>query len=172
MALGKIMSSLYGVKKYLGMLAGVSTLIGCVHAQEPNNNVKAALQPVRMNNAYIRGEGLEPLTPWPVKMQIRPIKSHRLVTWFAGEKLVVMVYEADDGLLQFTDLPYDEHVNLLNGTATLISQDGERHEFKAGDHFVVPKGWTGTWELKDNYRELITFEAESLDYAMKLWALE
>jgi uncharacterized cupin superfamily protein len=128
-----------------------------------------SLQPVRLNPELLEGKGLEPLVPWPVAMQLRPIATHRLVTWYAGEKLSSMVYDADDGLLQFTDLPYDEFVQILKGSATLTSADGTRHVFKAGDYFVAPKGWTGTWELKDGYRELITFETQSLEYAMATW---
>jgi len=128
-----------------------------------------SLQPVRLNPELLEGKNLEPLEPWPAKMQLRPVDTHRVVTWYIGEKLTSMIYDADDGLLQFTDLPYDEFVQILSGTATLTSVDGERHVFKKGDYFVAPKGWTGTWELKDKYRELITFETKSLEYAMSTW---
>jgi len=123
-----------------------------------------------MNPVYASGKELEALTaPWPKSMLIEPIKSHRLRTWYQGEKLTVMVYEADNGKIQFTNLPYDEHVHLLHGRAILKSLDGTRHEFVAGDEFVAPKGWTGTWELRDGYRELITFETQSINYAMQAW---
>jgi uncharacterized cupin superfamily protein len=128
-----------------------------------------SLQPVRLNPEHLQGKGLESLVPWPAAMQLRPVATHRIVTWYSGEKLSCMVYDADDGLLQFTDLPYDEFVQILNGTATLTSADGTRHVFKTGDYFVAPKGWTGTWELKGGYRELITFETKSLEYAMATW---
>jgi uncharacterized cupin superfamily protein len=127
------------------------------------------LQPVRLPPAFLQGEGLAPLAPWPQHMQLRPIASHRLVQWYAGEKISSMIYDADDGLLEFIDLPYDEQVTVLNGEAVLTSQDGERHVFVKGDVFVAPKGWTGTWELRDGYRELITFETGSLAYAMQKW---
>jgi uncharacterized cupin superfamily protein len=128
-----------------------------------------SLQPVRLNRAQLEGQGLAPLAPWPEKMQLRPVASHRLLTWYAGEKLTSMIYDADDGLLQFTDLPYDELVQILKGSAILTSSDGTRHVFETGDHFVAPKGWTGTWELKDSYQELVTFETKSLEYAMSAW---
>lgn len=127
------------------------------------------LQPVRLSREYMEGKDLEALTSWPAAMQVRPIATHRVVTWYAGEKLTSQVYDADDGVLQFTDLPYDEFVRILNGTAILTSVDGARHVFKAGDCFIAPRGWTGTWELKDGYRELIVFETKSLEYAVKSW---
>ncbi len=138
-------------------------------AAEPDAEAKRKLQPVPLDPAVKDGVGLDSLIPWPKAMMLRPIATHRVKQWYTGEKLSAMVYDADDGLLQFTDLPYDEQVTLLRGTATLISQDGQRHVFHAGDTFIAPKGWTGTWELKGGYRELITFETASLDYAMKKW---
>jgi len=90
-----------------------------------------------------------------------------LVHWYVGVELTSMIYEASDGVIRLTDLPYDEHARLLKGTAILTSVDGKVHEFRAGDTFVVPKGWNGTWEFKDGYREEITFETESLNQAMK-----
>lgn len=145
------------------------TLEASLEAEEGKPAAQKNLQPARLDKAYIEGRGLEQLAPWPKAMQLKQVASHRYKTLYAGEKLTVMVYEADDGVLQFTDLPYDEHVHLLSGTAILTSQDGRRHVFKAGDDFVAPKGWTGTWELRDGYRELITFETQSLNYAMKEW---
>lgn len=127
------------------------------------------LQPVRLDLALTEGKGLEDLVPWPQKMMLRNVPTHRVLQWYTGEKLSAMVYEADDGLLQFTDLPYDEQVTVLNGICILTSQDGVRHEFKKGDVFVAPKGWTGTWEFQEGYRELITFETQSLNDAMAAW---
>ena len=129
-------------------------------------------EPVALDDATRRGSALEAMAPWPEAMQVRPIASHRLRTWFEGEKLTSMVYDADDGVLRFDDLPYDEQVCLLAGTAVLTTDGGSAQTFTAGDVFVVPKGWSGTWELRDGYRELITFECESIAYAMKRWGLE
>jgi uncharacterized cupin superfamily protein len=129
----------------------------------------ATLRPVKLNGEHIAGRQLQPLGPWPTPMQLRPIATHRVITWYTGEKLTSQVYDADDGLLQFVDLPYDEFVRVLNGTAILTSADGLRQVFEAGDHFIVPKGWTGTWELKNGYRELIVFETKSLEHAVATW---
>lgn len=151
-------------------VGGILGFAAKLSAGEGGTTGGKALQPVRMNPAYAAGQDLETFPgPWPSSMLVEPIKSHRYKTWYQGEKLTVMVYEADNGKLRFSNLPYDEHVHLLHGRAILTSQDGTRHEFSAGDDFVAPKGWTGTWELRDGYRELITFETQSLDYAMKAW---
>lgn len=127
------------------------------------------LEPTKINRDNLEGKGLELLDPWPDHMQLVRLKSHRYLTCFAGEKLSIAVYEAEDGVLKLTDFPYDEQCTVLSGRAILTSEGGEPQEFKQGDTFVVPKGWNGTWEMKDGYRELITFETQSYEYAMKTW---
>lgn len=139
-------------------------------SNEPQAEAAAGLlHPVRLASEHLEGKGLETLVPWPAEMQLVPLVSHRVIQWYTGPKLSCMVYDADDGLLKFTDLPYDEHVVVLNGTATLTSLDGKVEVFNKGDVFVAPKGWCGTWQLSGQYRELICFETESLDYAMNKW---
>ena len=46
-------------------------------------------------------------------------------------------------------ISYTEHelCVLIEGRVRLESSDGERWEFRAGDAFVVPSGFTGTWEV-------------------------
>lgn len=51
----------------------------------------------------------------------------------------------------------------------LTSVDGHRQIFDPGDDFIVPKGWSGTWQLSGQYREIATFETRSLDAAMQRW---
>jgi uncharacterized cupin superfamily protein len=44
---------------------------------------------------------------------------------------------------------YTEHefCVLFEGRVRIESSGGERHEFRAGDAFVVPAGFEGTWEV-------------------------
>ena len=78
---------------------------------------------------------------------------------FRGE-LVVEVYEAAPGKFQIV-APYDEFIHILDGELILVAEDGERFEYKAGNWVMLPKGWTGTWENRGNYRELIAAERKS-----------
>jgi uncharacterized cupin superfamily protein len=38
----------------------------------------------------------------------------------------------------------------------LVTSDvgGKVHEFRAGDTFVIPKGWAGTWDMKSHFKKL------------------
>jgi uncharacterized cupin superfamily protein len=51
---------------------------------------------------------------------------------------------------------YSEHefCHLLAGRVVITSDSGERAEFSAGDSFVVPAGFTGTWEVITDCRKL------------------
>jgi uncharacterized cupin superfamily protein len=115
------------------------------------------------------GTGLESMAPWPQTMQARKVGKHAVKQWFHGEQLTSMVYQVDEGMLQFPPLPYDEHVCVLSGRAVLTTDGGKRYEFVAGDVFVAPKGWSGTWEFFEGYRELCTFETKTIDATMDEW---
>jgi uncharacterized cupin superfamily protein len=47
-----------------------------------------------------------------------------------------------------------EFCHLLEGRVALTSQGGRRWEFAAGESFVVPAGFIGTWEVIEDCRKL------------------
>ena len=47
-----------------------------------------------------------------------------------------------------------EFCHLLQGRVVLSNVAGQRWEFVAGDSFVVPAGFVGTWEVLENCRKL------------------
>jgi uncharacterized protein len=61
---------------------------------------------------------------------------------------------------------YTEHefCHLLEGRVVITSDAGERHEFSRGDTFVMPAGFSGTWEVIEECRKLYAiFEARSVN---------
>ncbi|RUM99537.1 DUF861 domain-containing protein [Pseudaminobacter arsenicus] len=44
----------------------------------------------------------------------------------------------------------DEFCYLVKGHARLISDSGEVSEFRAGDAFVIPNGFSGCWEIVEH----------------------
>ncbi len=83
-----------------------------------------------------------------------------------GDQLILEVYEDDPATFR-DDEPYiyDEFVWVLSGKLILTDADGEVQEFVAGDSLVVPKGWTGTWQMLGNYREFIVIERGAYEEA-------
>ncbi|MEM7568841.1 MAG: cupin domain-containing protein [Pseudomonadota bacterium] len=50
---------------------------------------------------------------------------------------------------RYDSYPVNEFMYIFEGSVTLIDDSGE-HVFRAGDSFVLPKGFSGTWQ-QDEY---------------------
>jgi uncharacterized cupin superfamily protein len=44
----------------------------------------------------------------------------------------------------------------------LTLDDGRTFEFEQGDSLVVPKGYKGSWEMPERYRELVVVDTEAI----------
>lgn len=78
---------------------------------------------------------------------------------FYGEQLIMEVYEDDPATFNMDEpATFDEFVFILSGKLILTDADGVSQEFVAGDSLVVPKGFTGTWQMLGNFRELVAIE--------------
>jgi uncharacterized cupin superfamily protein len=83
-----------------------------------------------------------------------------------GEELIMEVYEDGPATFRFDEpFPFDEFVSVLNGKLILTGTDGVSQEYVAGDSLVVPKGFSGTWQMLGNYRELVVIERDSYEEA-------
>jgi uncharacterized protein len=77
----------------------------------------------------------------------------------ASNQFFAGVWEATRGAwrVRYTE---NEFCHLLSGRIVITSETGERLEFAAGDSFVVPSGFAGTWEVVEDCRKLYAiFEA-------------
>ena len=83
---------------------------------------------------------------------------------FYGEQLIIEVYEDGPATLRFDEpFIFDEFVTVLSGKVILTGPDGDPQEFTAGDSLVIPKGFTGTYQMLGNYRELIVIERNAYE---------
>lgn len=55
-------------------------------------------------------------------------------------------WEGAGGSLVLEAYPYAEVCVMLTGVVALVDSEGGRREYRAGDAFVVPVGFTGVWE--------------------------
>tara|TARA_B100001750_G_C15455765_1_gene571496 strand:+ start:291 stop:779 length:489 start_codon:yes stop_codon:yes gene_type:complete len=77
---------------------------------------------------------------------------------FEGEN-IVSVWDAGPARLTMdTPLSFDEFVVVLKGELVLTDQDGNSVTYKPGDMFMLPKGFVGTWDMTEEYRELIVVD--------------
>jgi uncharacterized cupin superfamily protein len=76
--------------------------------------------------------------------------------------IVAQLFESGPRKLQLVNTPYDEFIHILDGKLILTDEKGVASEFDPGDHLLLPKGFTGTWEMVgDPYRELIVVEGRT-----------
>lgn len=71
----------------------------------------------------------------------------------ADGRFNVGVWEGAPGKwrVSFTE---NEFCHLLAGRVVVTSDEGEARTFSAGDAFVMPAGFTGTWEVLEAARKL------------------
>jgi uncharacterized cupin superfamily protein len=116
---------------------------------------------VPIGREQLAGLGLQ---EWPAMSDEDVLEGgtgHRGEVFYSGDELVVEVWEADASKLDLGVFPYDEFVLVLSGKLVLTDGRGTATEYVAGDSFVVPKGFQGTWQMFGNYRELVVIEKEA-----------
>jgi uncharacterized cupin superfamily protein len=114
--------------------------------------------PVRLDSDKIAGLNLTAIPPDAYKeILVAGELNMRVATLFEGKELRVSIFESTpaktDHRTRATDV--DEFVYVLSGKLILTEPDGTRHEYTPGDSLVLPVGYTGTWEMQGNYRELV-----------------
>ena len=80
---------------------------------------------------------------------------------FRGDNVVVVWDSAPAKIILDTPFSYDEFVVVLKGTLILTDSAGTAKTYKPGDMFMVPKGFTGTWEMTEDFRELIVVDTDA-----------
>ncbi len=63
----------------------------------------------------------------------------------ADGKLTAGIAQFDKMTVEVVDFPVDEYMHLIEGEVEITDNAGKVTKFKAGDSFVMPKGFTGTF---------------------------
>ena len=97
----------------------------------------------------------------PRRIVVPTERKPRVSLVFQGD-IVMIVYESSPGKFELEDYGYDEYIHVLEGKLILTPAGGTSMETEAGGHVVLPKGFSGTWEMAgDPYRELVAMEYET-----------
>jgi len=147
-----------------GLLWAVS--LPAVAEEDKSAEEKAAPAAVRLDRERIAGLELGEYPPLPKEIVLEGSVKHRGHVFFSGEEIVVEVWEAGPAKLSIAEpFPYDEYVFIQSGKLILTDAKGKKTEYVEGDSLVVPRGFTGTWEMLGNYRELVVIEKEAYERA-------
>jgi uncharacterized protein len=118
--------------------------------------------PVRMDPDRMAGLGL---TPAPndgfIDILVDGTLEFEVASLYTGEELRASIFASTPAKTDHRNRPleYDEFVLVLNGKLILTEQSGRAQEFTPGDVVILPRGYTGTWEMQGSYRELAVVPA-------------
>ena len=118
--------------------------------------------PIRLPEDKLAGINLGEFAPWPDEIILAGSSEHTFSELFNGE-IVIGVYQARPIKLNISSpWPFDELVMVLQGELHL-TESGSDHTEKhpAGSLLVVPRWFTGTWEMVGDYRELFVVEKQA-----------
>jgi uncharacterized cupin superfamily protein len=150
-------------KLVTGLITGMALAVipGPASAQD-DGFAPSTASPVSFDREILAGVGIpEGDLPVPAEdIMEGEMKVHRSVL-HNGEELRVVVFESTPAKAALREpFTYDEFVYILSGKLILTESDGARYEYSAGDALVVPKGFTGTWEMQGNYREIAVLRSQ------------
>ncbi len=126
---------------------------GLVHAAD-----SASPAPVRLDPDKIAGLNLTSIPPDAYQeILVAGELNMNVATLFEGSELRVSIFESTPAKTDHRTRPtdVDEFVYVLSGKLILTEPNGTAHEFVPGQSLVLPVGFTGTWEMQGNYRELV-----------------
>lgn len=144
----------YRLSLQAGLLAAV--LAGTLASSLAS--AQEGVSPVRMDANKMAGVGLERGSSAMFDdILVEGEMNVRRASLFDGTELQVVMFESTPAKTDHRDSPFDfdEFVYVLSGKLILTEPDGTVHEYLPGDALVVPIGYTGTWEMQGNYRELV-----------------
>ena len=99
------------------------------------------------------------IPPWPEEDILSGVSEHRYKYLYSGD-IDVAIYEAKPMTLRIRDYSIDEFVTVVSGTLILTAEGGSPQRFDVGESVLVPKGFTGTWEMQGNFREMVVIMNE------------
>lgn len=147
------------MKKLAGcMLCGVLPLLAILACGARAFGADDHVAPVGLDRDKMAGLGLTAIPPDAFQDILVSGELHmRVATLFQGKELHVSVFESTAAKTDHRKRPtdVDEFVWVLSGKLILTEPNGTKREYRPGDSLVLPVGYTGTWEMQGNYRELV-----------------
>jgi uncharacterized protein len=67
----------------------------------------------------------------------------------------VGVWEAGKGKSVIHNFSFTEYVLMISGRVVVTDSEGTARKFVAGDTFVIPKGWSGQWDVQERMKKRI-----------------
>ena len=143
------------LKLMLGAVLAALSLSSLGGDADMTTNVPLRLEPEKIPYSEMNADW--PL--WPEEDILSGVSEHRYKRLYSGD-IDVAIYEAKPLTLRIKDFSVDEFVTVVSGTLILTAEGGSPQRFDVGESVLVPKGFTGTWEMQGNFRELVVIMNE------------
>lgn len=89
----------------------------------------------------------------------KPVEQGAVIHESPDGKFTVGIWESTPYAEKFEDYPGDEFCQVLSGKVTLTDAEGNEATFVAGDSYLVPKGFKGTFRVVETMRKYYAFYA-------------
>ena len=116
----------------------------------------------RFDPAGPPGKGLEPINEITADMVEEGSPSELCHNYYTSPSglLSAGVWKCTAHTLKFGRYPVDEFMLVLDGSVTIVHEDGFEDTFRAGDAFVIPKGLPCQWKQSESIRKIYVILAD------------
>ena len=116
---------------------------------------------VRLDRERLSGDKLGSFEPYYPERSNFDAHGHTFFTSADGQ-FGLGVWEAKPGTLDIPEpYPVDELMYVLSGKIVLTDAKGNREEYGPGEGVVLPKGWSGTFEVPEGVRKIwVSYEGK------------
>jgi uncharacterized cupin superfamily protein len=109
---------------------------------------------VRIGAAPGKDAGLAPW-PWnPADVLLAEGMKPAGAKSYEGRGLTLGTWACNEGAVEIQGHAVDEACFVVSGSVTLTDSEGRSETFSAGDAFLLPRGFRGTWAQSDNFKKL------------------
>jgi uncharacterized protein len=115
-------------------------------------DLQAAVNGIGLDDEQIRTMQLSEPTPHGRATEGDPHESY--VSAYIDGDTEVGVWECTPGRFPGTKEGISEMMHFLSGRATIVDEDGTRHELSAGTMFILLDGWRGEWVVHETVRKV------------------
>ncbi len=126
----------------LTWLTAICILSAASSVLSAQNSSEDVLQPLQLAPSDLSGNDLQQM-----KLKNEPTREFYQKQLYRGEDLSVYVVSSQSWPGTMENFSIDEYVYIFNGKARARPTGGDDIYFYSGEHFTIPKGYTGDWEV-------------------------
>lgn len=83
-----------------------------------------------------------------------PVERGRILFLSPDGSFACGIWQGEAGIIPIARYPVNEFCTLLEGEVVLEDINGKKRIFHAGDHFLIPEGFQGSWTMPVKSKKL------------------